>query len=87
MYKLSRNYKKLYKLINQGNTVICFVDFSFPGSKGSPSRDICKASKNEDRIYFYSRGCVYIPIESWEPKTYDFFELLCMKYNVEWVKP
>jgi len=74
-YKTSKNYKLLYKLVNQGLKVICFI-----GSHNS----ICFAEKTDDEIKFYSCGCEFISIEIEYPM---IFENWCKSKKVEFIKP
>lgn len=85
MYCLSKDYKKLYTLVKDGENVACFVDYVYAKSL-PPVRDICLAKKNQNNIMFIARGISYGNIDYWEPQTYDYFEKVCKGMNLEWIE-
>lgn len=86
MYKLSRDYKKLYKLLSEGNEFICFVDYQ-PDKLIRLYRDVCIARRHDYGISFQSRGIGYGGVDEWDPQTIEYFEAVCAAQNIEWIVP
>ena len=88
MYKLSKDYKLLYELIQKGN-VVCFVDYNFYRDNSKPSRDICQCKKKAREIVFVSRGHEYGSVSDWnideKHSELDLFIKECQSLNVEFV--
>ena len=60
MYKLSKDYELLYKLLLEKNNPVCFVDYDIRRNGANIQRDICLLKKDEYRsICFVSRGHEY----------------------------
>lgn len=90
MYKLSKDYKLLFDLI-QTDSVVCIVDYDFHRNGKNLSRDICRCKKKEtiDSISFVSRGHQYGGVEDWmvdeNSSLYDLFVQECESLNVEFI--
>lgn len=91
-YKVSKDYKRLKQLLDQGDKVVCFVDFDW-NRKGDIVADIALAKRvgsGEYMEYAVScRGIGYISIyPSWfsdfsDEKLYEAFE----QDNVQFIDP
>lgn len=91
-YKISKDYKRLKQLLDQGDKVVCFVNFDWD-RKGDIITDIALArlvGSGEDIEYIIScRGLAYISIHPlWysdfsDEKLYKVFE----QDNVQFIDP
>lgn len=88
MYKLSKDYKLLYELIQKEN-VVCFVNYDFRRNNTDFVRDICQCKKKATEIVFVSRGHEYGSISDWnideKHSELDLFVQECQSLNVEFV--
>lgn len=92
MYKLSRNYAELFKLLCSGQTLVGFVDFDRNDPTAPPVRDVTKIIRHaEFDILFGVRGTIYWSIHPSiredEPDELKAFVAACEKTNLEWIKP
>lgn len=94
IYITSDNYIKLKQLLDKGDTVICFIDFT--GFSDITMRDIClarrrdKDDKEYDRYVFSSRGYCYY--EHWTGEEHPFnhgtsFVEAMKKLNLRYIMP
>ena len=91
-YKISKDYKRLKQLLDQGDKVVCFVNFDWY-RKGDIVTDIALArviGSGENIEYIIScRGLIYISIRPlWfsdfsDEKLYKVFE----RDNVQFIDP
>lgn len=94
MYKLSKDYKLLFKKICEGNEVACFVDYRYrteAGFEKHPCRDICKIKRHgEYDIKIGARGISYgdiYPFNKKDGTEKDIFINSCKAANIEWIQP
>ena len=88
-YKLSQDYEKLHKLINEGFIAAGFVDYKYPNDE-KIYRDICKIEKHcENRIIIGSRGFGYGGVWPFEVtitnNEKDIFIRSCKSINLGWI--
>ncbi len=90
MYKLSRDYKKLFNLIEKGAEIAAWADYRSI-NKEKPLRDICSVKRWKPyQINIGSRGISYgdvYPFESEEGPEIDVFIQHCESANLEWIDP
>jgi hypothetical protein len=92
IYSLSYDYSKLYRLLDKGEPVAAFVDYSFNGGFNKRvMRDICQVvKKDEFGIKFFVRGMTYDEVSNFDCADRDektLFILCCKKMNLGWIKP
>ena len=86
-YSLSRDYEKLFSLI-QTNLIICFVDYST--SSGIKLRDVAKIKYDKERehISVGARGISYIEAFAFDGRNLkEDFIFQCEVTNLEYVIP
>lgn len=88
-YKISKDYKRLKQLLDQGDKIVCFVNFDWD-RKGDIVTDIALARLVGSGEYIIScRGLAYISIQPlWysdfsDEKLYKVFE----QDNVQFIDP
>lgn len=91
-YKVSKDYKRLKQLLDEGNKIVCFIDFDC-SRNGDIVTDIacakCVGSGEYKEYYIYARGIGYFSVyPSWysdfsADKLYSEFEC----YNVQFIDP
>lgn len=92
-YKLSTDYDRLYELIQEGQEVVCWIDYTFDfENEIRIYRDTCSAKKHPNVTMFQSRGYGYICINRWDYEDLKMSELeylkkICEKKNVEFFDP
>ena len=91
---MSDDYEKLRKLLDDGNVVVCFIDYEYrTGGKTTVFRDVAKAKNNEynpnSKNYGYvveARGIVYM---SWDRRMLELrgvtFDGLCQDINLQFI--
>lgn len=88
MYKLSKDYKLLYELIQKDN-VVCFVNYDLRRNNTDFVRDICQCKKKTREIVFVSRGHEYGSVSDWNidenHSELDLFLSECKSLDVEFV--
>lgn len=91
VYKWSRDYDRLQKLLDDGYEVICLADYDFYRDGEHPmERDICRARKhiydNPEYNHYSvgSRGIVYVDFPMWASKFTTFEKRMCLA-NVEFI--
>ena len=89
MYKLSRNYKKLFQMICDGHVVPAFVDYDIDDD--SVCRDICKVERLDPYDIFigvrgHSYGTIY-PFMERHGAEENVFIRRCESVNLEWIEP
>lgn len=88
-YKVSKDYKRLKKLLDEDNKIVCFVDYDW-GSEGNTVTDIaCANRKGCGEYSVYWRGVLYMSVN---PSLYsDFSDDKLYKefarYNVQFIDP
>jgi len=94
IYKLSKDYEELYRLICEGHIIVCFIDYKFStqDEDEKPYRDVCKVEKSVQwkRIEFGVRGICYGGIYDFmlkEHTEWKWFESLCKNMKVEYIIP
>lgn len=89
IYKTSRDYDRLFDLVEAGQRIICVIDYRFRSEPASnpASRDICLARKTSYEINISVRGMSYISIFNDMPDRKDLFKHWCAKENVAWIVP
>lgn len=89
LYETSRDYDRLFELLESGHRIICIIDYRFHSeSKKAPaSRDICIARKNNYEINVSARGISYLCIfnEMFDRK--ELFKAACASDNLVWILP
>ena len=58
-YKLSKDYERLFELVDRGNDIVCYVNYKLPMYRGKPVRDICEIRKKSYEYEFVTRGKSY----------------------------
>lgn len=90
MYKLSRDYKKLFELICEGHVAAAFVDYQFR-EDGTVFRDICQIKRHKPySINICARGISYgdiYPFMESDGAEEDVFIRSCAATNLEWIEP
>lgn len=96
MYKLSKDYHKLYTLVESDKEVVCFVDYNFRSLEGKepPKRDVCvcrKLDKDSKHIEFLARGICYAGVHDFDKDKSDEtiekeFVAACEMKNVEFIE-
>lgn len=87
IYNLNNDPKRLLKLLDEGNEIICLVDYTMNfGERRIVQSDICIARKDiYDVIRFTARGICYIQFGGeYEQRT---FEGMCEEENVRYIDP
>lgn len=95
-YKLSREYKQLKNLLDNGYEVVCFADYNW--LDGYISRDICLgrfikgSTKEHDHYTFSCRGIAYVECyPSWYKESgktnEEIFETIVSRVNIEFFEP
>ena len=90
LYNTSRDYDKLFDLIEAGHRIVCLVDFRFRGEgEDTPaSRDICSTKKTYyGDIDIGARGISYISIFNGAKDKKQVFKIWCEKVNLAWLVP
>lgn len=92
-YKVSKDYKRLKQLLDEGNKIVCFVDYAFNLARDMVTTDIaiaeCRGIGEYMRYSVFSRGFSYITIY---PSLFDDFsdEKLYKTFecdNVQFIDP
>ena len=91
---MSDDYDKLRKLLDEGNVVVCFVDYLFDtGGRRITYRDVAKVKSNDynpnSKNYGYvveARGIVYM---NWDRRMTELrgvtFKGLCEDINLQFI--
>lgn len=92
MYSLSYNYSELYRLLDKGQPIAAFVDYSFSSEVNKRvMRDICQViKKKEFGIKFFVRGMSYDEVTDVDCRDSDertVFIKACKMMNLGWIKP
>lgn len=88
----SKDYKKLYELICNGEAVAAFVDYKFRQIDEHVFRDVCQVvKKKEFDIQFFARGIGYGGIYQFMQddgvSEFDVFVKICESMNLEFFNP
>jgi hypothetical protein len=87
MYQLSKNYDKLYELINESNRVVGFVNFV----NYDHCRDVCAITRKNQSIDIRVRGTCYAWIDAHssidESTIKTEFIHNCNVLDLEWIEP
>lgn len=88
-YQTSRDYDKLFDLIEAGHRIVCVIDYRFrsEGIDVPASRDVCVARKTAHEINISVRGMSYISVFNDMPDLKQVFKHWCAKENVAWIVP
>jgi hypothetical protein len=93
-YLLSRDYTELVRLMREGQTVVCFIDFNFDSLRNTtpPCRDICKTRyenyEGRETFSLNARGIGYIEgYDNERGSAESKFIAACEKSNVEFLPP
>ena len=88
-YKTSKDYERLYELVNNGFLVVGFVDFNYSGSKPPFPRDVVKIQRRGNYIDVGVRGRSYIStmglLDNQDEK--ECFITDCNTVNLEFIDP
>ena len=94
MYRLSKDYEALFRLLLKGETAVGFVDYKLHNNGRSEShvlRDVCAVKRRGDyQIYFGVRGTGYASIDPYMIQDGDEKEIFigaCKSLNLEWIEP
>lgn len=91
---MSSDYGKLRKLLDEGNVVVCFVNYLYDmGGRRITFRDVAKAKSNDrnplSHDYGYvveARGIVYL---TWDRRMKELrdvtFEMMCENLKLEFI--
>jgi len=72
MYKLSKDYEKLYQLICDKKRVVAFVDYKFRGNDDHVIRDVCLVERRKNNsIVTFARGIGYSEVYDWQTPCLD----------------
>ena len=91
-YNISKDYEELYDLVNAGNKIFCFADYSGMNRRKPPLRDLCLCKRTRyDNIEFQSRGMCYGSVSNDDLDVFaktekGLFIILCNECHIEWVK-
>lgn len=91
-YKYSKDYKKLFELICQGERIPAFVNYRFGVlDSDEPMRDICLIKRRRSwDVDFGVRGVGYGDIMDMDKKKHDneldAFEKECKRLDVEYIE-
>jgi len=78
-YNLSRDYKKLFRDVNSGLDIVCFI---------GERQDVCLVLKDwDDGIVFQSRNVNFGRIERRSAKDPATFIRMCQLFELEFIKP
>lgn len=95
-YKLSKDYKRLKELLDNGYEVVCFADYNW--EDGFVSRDICigrfikGSTKEHDHYTLSCRGIAYVECyPSWYKDRgntdEEIFEIIVGRAHIEFIEP
>lgn len=97
LYKLSKDYKKLYELVMAGYKIPCYVTYDFNkhsnGRKVLMTTDLteCRVldlGKEYEQIVFSTRGCSFMNLYTQdEDDVVSAFFVECKKYDLQFIEP
>lgn len=92
-YNLSKDYKKLFELVNNGHKIACWVDYDYRRTGVHIIRDSCICMKKEYGDYdFGVRGMAYgdltkYRIDNSNLSEEELFTKECERMNLEFIEP
>lgn len=90
MYKLSKDYEKLFQLICEGHIAAGFADYARSYDQENKCRDICSIQRNQSfNIVMGVRGMTYgfvYPFMAEEGSELELFCKECNAIRLEWIE-
>jgi hypothetical protein len=91
MYKLSKDYEKLFSLLLNGNEAVGFVDYKWNDTDADVMRDVCKIVREKPyNIQMFVRGMGYWGLYAFHKDRGEEKNLFingCTHINLEWIEP
>lgn len=84
IFELSRDYKRAFELIKNGDRIVCLVDYG-DGCR-DPAANIA-STYTRGEINISARGISYIYLFDDQVETSEMFEKECDRLNVEFYLP
>jgi len=84
-YTTSKDYEKLWSLVQEGKEIVCFVNYryyDYKDDKGKIERDICLAKFKNNITFLFSREAIYYSTENTKEFLYE-----CRSLNLEFLPP